>query len=810
MEPSDFLDFDNVNNELYDLIINDPQGNILTNNILQYDVDTRTYEVQITEKSNGNKCWTSFSVSSFQTSHAIASCDEFVIASLTQTGHCVITPQSLDDGSSNFVSMWSSKTEFNCDDVNITQTVKLSVANSDNIISQCSSNIKIQDKLAPIVLMKNNPTVHLNGITPTQLTPDMVASYFDNCEFVSLQVVPSTIDCNSANPTEVTLIAKDKGGSTVSASTFVGYTVNSSSILSCNDEVEIEITGLDSVRITPEMLLEGNYTCDDNFDVTLSFNNFEFPLPVVTQSDIGKNLTFEVKNTTIGNSCWGSLIVKKPVDCTIPFVVCDTRCSEGVPGDCNSGYTVTDNIDWPCDFESYVCDDDLFERFSPGDLVALHGIPKEQVYPQIINYPCSAIFTDFADQYEPIGNANSGEKKVIRTWTVLDWMTGNTYTYVQEFYLLSGHSVICDVFPWDTPFGDCASGHTDQDAVEWPADITVSRGGIAINILRNNPNIHINNVEPRIMASCNFNYIVSYTDQFNQTDPDSITVKRTWKVEDNFTNDEVTFIQKITITGQSANQNVCAATFTGIPISDVDMQLGTTTESGCADIVFAPNFEIKPSKVSKAKEGVDIMDLVMVYEHILGLRELNSYQKIAADVTNSGYISTLDLVMMQRIVDGTANDWSLVPVWKFLDKNHTVVNGVITPFKESINTNDLLSSNQFLGIKMGDIDGSYRDPGTSRPITYAALKGTDDVLNKGETYELILKSDRSQSLVAAQLEFDIKDKGINIIGVEGNNLPGFDPTQHVKMSNDKLIIQWYIDLQKNPLGINILNNQEMV
>ena len=26
------------------------------------------------------------------------------------------------------------------------------------------------------------------------------------------------------------------------------------------------------------------------------------------------------------------------------------------------------------------------------------------------------------------------------------------------------------------------------------------------------------------------------------------------------------------------------------------------------------------------------MDLVMVYEHILGLRELNSYQKIAADV----------------------------------------------------------------------------------------------------------------------------------------------------------------------------------
>ena len=75
------------------------------------------------------------------------------------------------------------------------------------------------------------------------------------------------------------------------------------------------------------------------------------------------------------------------------------------------------------------------------------------------------------------------------------------------------------------------------------------------------------------------------------------------------------------------------------------------------------------------------------------------------------------------------------------------------------------------------------------------------MLNKGETYELILKSDRSQSLVTAQLEFDIKDKGINIIGVEGNNLPGFDPTQHVKMSNDKLIIQWCILTYKKILWV---------
>ena len=49
--------------------------------------------------------------------------------------------------------------------------------------------------------------------------------------------------------------------------------------------------------------------------------------------------------------------------------------------------------------------------FLQGDLVALHGIPKNKYILKLLIIHVVLFFTDFADQYEPIGNANSGEKK---------------------------------------------------------------------------------------------------------------------------------------------------------------------------------------------------------------------------------------------------------------------------------------------------------------------------------------------------------------------------------------------------------------
>jgi hypothetical protein len=65
----------------------------------------------------------------------------------------------------------------------------------------------------------------------------------------------------------------------------------------------------------------------------------------------------------------------------------------------------------------------------------------------------------------------------------------------------------------------------------------------------------------------------------------------------------------------------------------------------------------------------------------------------------------------------------------------------------------------------------------NQPPTFTVIKATDTAVNKGEAYELELKSDRNQNLLAVNLEFNIKDAGISVLDVTSNKLPGFDKNE---------------------------------
>ncbi|MBK8888587.1 MAG: hypothetical protein IPN46_19515 [Saprospiraceae bacterium] len=70
---------------------------------------------------------------------------------------------------------------------------------------------------------------------------------------------------------------------------------------------------------------------------------------------------------------------------------------------------------------------------------------------------------------------------------------------------------------------------------------------------------------------------------------------------------------------------------------------------------------------------------------------------------------------MKKLVDGVTDNWpATVPVWRFLDKNHQIINGNISPINTFINTNNLIYGNEFIGIKMGDVNGSYNPDDNNR------------------------------------------------------------------------------------------------
>ncbi len=808
MFASDFLLWDNVQDNWFDLEIKDSNGQIITDNKINYSANTRTYQATVTAKGTQNTCWTEFTVSAKTSSNATAVCKSNVVSTISNQGKTKLYPWIINNGSTNYVSLSLSRNEYYCDDVNEISHVKLYATDSDNIISQCSCTLRIEDKTPPVITMKNNINVQISSLKPFKLTPELIADYYDNCELVSIQVIPEFLTCSSPNPTLVKLVVKDKSGATVSASTNVSYNIpNNNNVLVCNDQITLDVNQFTPIEITPSMVLEGSYNCNADLEVTLSYNNVNYPKPEVTWTDAGKTLTYRVTDKSTGNSCWGTIKIGKVENCNQTFKVCDTKCQGGDLGDCNSGYTDTDNVEWPCGFDLNVCNSNFANKLTPDDLQYLHGVDPKNTRPQIVNFNCNTIYMIYDDMSVGIG---SGNKKYIRSWTLLDWETGIEYNYIQIFTVYVTGLEICDTLPWNTPAGNCASGHTYNDAIEWPADITVSNTAISIAALKSNPDVHPNDVEPVLASSCGTTYTKSFNDAISQLNATTLLITRTWSAFNTQTNVKTTFVQKITLLTTS-QASVCAFTYYDAPIEGVNMGLGNTDASGCASFGFIPDYTITPFKEGNARDGVDIMDLVAVYESVLGLRQLNPYQQLAADVSGTGGITTLDLVTLKNLVDGVTDNWpATVPVWRFLDKNHQIINGNISPINTFINTNNLIYGNEFIGIKMGDINGSYNPDDNNKPPTFTVIKATDTAVNKGETYELQLKSDRNQNLLAVNLEFNIKDAGISVIDVTSNKLPGFNKNEHVSIKDGIVKISWFINLSDIPQGVSLRNNENFI
>ena len=110
-------------------------------------------------------------------------------------------------------------------------------------------------------------------------------------------------------------------------------------------------------------------------------------------------------------------------------------------------------------------------------------------------------------------------------------------------------------------------------------------------------------------------------------------------------------------------------------------------------------YELTANKNNDPLNGVTTFDLVLIQQHILGIAELNTPEKIlAADVNQSGTITTLDLVAIRRVILEIDETFPGGKSWMFTP-NHTQINNLTQPgFNQT-----------FIGIKLGDVNDNV-DP----------------------------------------------------------------------------------------------------
>lgn len=123
------------------------------------------------------------------------------------------------------------------------------------------------------------------------------------------------------------------------------------------------------------------------------------------------------------------------------------------------------------------------------------------------------------------------------------------------------------------------------------------------------------------------------------------------------------------------------------------------------------DYTVVPSKNINPLNGVSTFDMVLITKHILSTQMLNSpYKILAADVNNTGSVTTMDLVHLRKLILHIDSDFQNNTSWRFIPKDY-VFQDSEKPWDamEVITINNLdgdLPFTDFVGIKTGDVNNS--------------------------------------------------------------------------------------------------------
>jgi hypothetical protein len=449
-------------------------------------------------------------------------------------------------------------------------------------------------------------------------------------------------------------------------------------------------------------------------------------------------------------------------------------------GECNSGHSLEDDVEWPCDLELNGVSGDVFNNPTPEALAALTSQSINDFVPVLYNGDAECNKTVAKSYYDIFINFGLG-RLITRTWNVIHWPTGETFIYVQKISLNTpeiDNCKICDTLAWNTPVTDCTGGHSNTDAVEWPADVYLNEKRFSPTDLSHNPEINPKDVMPALSEACKTIFQVSFSDIIFNSIPDSLIVERTWTLFNTVTQEVHSYIQRLYVVNPLSfgSSMVCVRQLNGNPLNDVTLYSGNSIENGpCKEFIIDPAHTlVKPIKESTDYfSGVDLADLIMLYEYILGIRTLGPSQLLAGDFNGTSGVTTLDVVLLTKMINGEQVDLSNWPSpWKFMYeelqpnlfnvRDYVILNQNSAPH----------SGHHFIGYKLGDINDSYLE----NNLQTIPVDVFDEIITAGETYTVPFYS--NHFINANGIQFKVHKNGkTKILDVRSNFFEKFEITE---------------------------------
>jgi len=195
--------------------------------------------------------------------------------------------------------------------------------------------------------------------------------------------------------------------------------------------------------------------------------------------------------------------------------------------------------------------------------------------------------------------------------------------------------------------------------------------------------------------------------------------------------------------------------------------------------------------------GLSTKDIILIQHHILGINKLKSIPTlIAADMDNSGSVSSLDIIMIRKLLVGYPTDFSKENMWQY-------VNASVSSMGEFPGTVKFLESNpygtvkEYYLIKKGDVDGNWYNSPTNDP-NIASIVISDKDFISGQPIDLPIQFLNGGNWAGFQFSFSINTDLVDLENIQFANFPEFfEDNIKWEKGTDVIHVSW------NYAGVNI-------
>ncbi|MEL6388603.1 MAG: T9SS type A sorting domain-containing protein [Bacteroidota bacterium] len=235
-----------------------------------------------------------------------------------------------------------------------------------------------------------------------------------------------------------------------------------------------------------------------------------------------------------------------------------------------------------------------------------------------------------------------------------------------------------------------------------------------------------------------------------------------------------------------------------VPVTAIQSATGVILESTTDDFgqytfddaILYEDYKILPSIDGYDLAGVSTLDIVLIQQHILGLKSLETpYKMVAADANGSGNISGIDLVELRHLILGRSTELSTTG-WKFVDSNDDLEMEDPFFYRSEIIVNEAeerVADLDFIALKVGDVSGNAFE--VLAQIAKPRSTETLDVraTRHGDVIRYAIHATGEKTLRGIQFGIDLP-AGSNLLAIGSDQLSLSD--EHWHLSGDELRVSW--------------------